>query len=172
MATGGGGRGRAGEAAGEGPGVPTRLMGAQYIRGVMFRTVESPQLHLQPPVRPNTSMTIDVTARQIAENQPDFEIDIVMNCAGRADIPADGSEPLTLFEAQITYSGLFSLRNATTENLEMLLLVEAPKMLFPAARNYLADITREAGFLPVILQHVDFYALWQSRNVQSTQAAE
>ncbi|NHN88818.1 protein-export chaperone SecB [Acetobacter conturbans] len=146
------------------PAAPTVLMGAQYVRGVTFRTLDSALIHTRPPVRPNTSMTLDVMARQVAENQPDFEVDVVMNCVGRADAPVEGGEAATLFETQITYSGLFSLRNATAETFEPLLLVEAPKMLFPAARNYLADLTREAGFLPVIIQHVDFLALWRSRS--------
>ncbi|AQS83675.1 MAG: protein-export chaperone SecB [Acetobacter aceti] len=145
---------------------PTLLMGAQYIRSVSFKALDSALLHTRPPVRPNTTMTLDVMARQIAENQPEFEVDVVMNCVGRADAPVDGSEAALLFETQITYSGLFTLRNVTAESFEPMLLVEAPKMLFPAARNYLADLTREAGFIPVIIQQIDFFALWQSRRSQ------
>ncbi|GBR05666.1 protein translocase subunit SecB [Acetobacter oeni LMG 21952] len=138
-------------------------MGAQYVRSVTFRVVDSVMLHTRPPIRPNTSLILDVNARQITENQPDFEVDLGMKCHGVADTPADGSQPPTLFEADIIYSGLFSLRNVTAETFEPLLLVEAPRMIFPAARNYLADLTREAGFLPVILQQFDFDALWHSR---------
>lgn len=149
------------------PAVPTVLMGAQYVRSVTFNALDSALIHTRPPVRPNTAMTLDVLARQVAENRPEFEVDVVLNCVGRADAPVEGGEGAVLFETQITYSGMFSLRNATAETLEPLLLVEAPKMLFPAVRNYLADLTREAGFLPVIIQHVDFLALWHSRRQQT-----
>ncbi|NHN84163.1 preprotein translocase subunit SecB [Acetobacter musti] len=145
---------------------PAVLMGAQYVRSVTFRVVDSIMLHTRPPVRPNTSLTLDVNARQVGENLPDFEVDLGMRCHGMADAPADGSQPPTLFEADIIYSGLFSLRNVTAETFEPLLLIEAPRMLFPAARNYLADLTREAGFLPVILQQFDFEALWMSQQAQ------
>ena len=148
------------------PATPTLLMGAQYIRSVSFKALDSALLHTRPPVRPNTALTLDVMARQVAENQPDFEVDVVMNCVGHGDKPVDGSEAPTLFETQITYSGMFTLRNVTTESFEPMLLVDAPKMLFPAARNYLADLTREAGFIPVIIQQIDFLALWQSRRSQ------
>lgn len=151
---------------GQQPARPTVIMGAQYVRSVTFRVVDSVMLHTRPPMRPNTSLTLDVNARQVGENQPDFEVDLGMRCHGMADAPADGSQPSTLFEADIIYSGLFTLRNVTAEAFEPLLLVEAPRMIFPAARNYLADLTREAGFLPVILQQFGFEALWLSRRTQ------
>lgn len=143
---------------------PAVLMGSQYVRSVTFRVVDSVSIHTRPPMRPNTSLTLDVNARQIGENQPDFEVDLGLKCRGMSDAPADGSEPSVLFEADITYSGLFSLRNVTADTFEPLLLVEAPRQLFPAARNYLADLTREAGFIPVLLQQFDFEALWRSRS--------
>lgn len=148
---------------GTNPAQPTLILGAQYVRSVSFQAIDSARLHTRPPVRPNTRMAIDVTARQILENQPDFEVDLVMRCEGIGEEPVEGGDAPRLFETVITYSGLFTLRNVTTESFEPLLLVEAPRQIFPAARNYLADITREAGFMPVILPQIDFLALWQSR---------
>ena len=49
------------------------------------------------------------------------------------------------------------------EQLEPVLLVECPRLLFPFARNILADVTRDGGFPPVMLAPIDFVALWQSR---------
>jgi len=51
------------------------------------------------------------------------------------------------------------------------LLVECPRLLFPYARNLLGELTREGGFPPVLLQPVDFVALWQSRRAQSAEQA-
>lgn len=145
---------------------PTLLAGAQYVRSISFQIVDAPLIHARPPVRPNTTLTIDVNARQITDNQPDFEVDLGLRCIGMGEAPAEGTPAPTLFEANITYSGLFSVRNVTAETFEPLLLVDAPRLLFPAARNYLADLTREAGFIPVLLQPIDFVALWQSRRRQ------
>jgi preprotein translocase subunit SecB len=47
------------------------------------------------------------------------------------------------------------------------LLVECPRILFPFARNILSDVTRDGGFPPVLLQPIDFVALWQSRRNQA-----
>jgi preprotein translocase subunit SecB len=50
------------------------------------------------------------------------------------------------------------------------LLVECPRILFPFARNILSDVTRDGGFPPVLLQPIDFMALWQSRRGQGDAA--
>jgi preprotein translocase subunit SecB len=49
------------------------------------------------------------------------------------------------------------------------LLVECPRILFPFARNILSDVTRDGGFPPVLLQPIDFVALWQARRAQTGQ---
>ena len=59
--------------------------------------------------------------------------------------------------------------NVPQESLEPVLLVECPRLLFPFARNVLADATREGGFMPVLLTPIDFVALWQSRRAQAGQ---
>jgi len=55
---------------------------------------------------------------------------------------------------------------------EPVLLVECPRLLFPYARNILADVTRDGGFPPVLLQPIDFVALWQSNRAQAGQTAQ
>jgi len=59
------------------------------------------------------------------------------------------------------------LAGLAEESVEPVLLVECPRLLFPYARNILADVTRDGGFPPVLLQPIDFVALWQSRRAQA-----
>ena len=54
--------------------------------------------------------------------------------------------------------------------MEPVLLVECPRILFPFARNILAEVTRDGGFPPVLLQPIDFVALWQQRRAQAAAA--
>ena len=56
-----------------------------------------------------------------------------------------------------------ALPRSLLETFEPVLLVECPRILFPFARNILSDVTRDGGFPPVLLQPIDFVALWQSR---------
>jgi len=67
----------------------------------------------------------------------------------------------------LTYAGVFTLNNIPENSVEPVLLVECPRLLFPYARNLLGEMTREGGFPPVLLQPIDFVALWQSRRAQA-----
>ena len=77
--------------------------------------------------------------------------------------------PPTVFVAELTYAGVFTLSGLPDNALEPVLLVECPRILFPFARNILSDVTRDGGFPPVLLQPIDFVALWQSRRAQAQQ---
>ncbi len=74
--------------------------------------------------------------------------------------------PPTVFVAELTYAGVFTLNGVPENALEAVLLVECPRILFPFARNILSDVTRDGGFPPVLLQPIDFVALWQARRQQ------
>ncbi len=70
--------------------------------------------------------------------------------------------PPTVFVAELTYAGVFTLSGLPDNAIEPVLLVECPRILFPFARNILSDVTRDGGFPPVLLQPIDFVALWQA----------
>ena len=66
-----------------------------------------------------------------------------------------------VFIAELTYAGVFTLTGLPDNAVEPVLLVECPRILFPFARNILADVSRDGGFPPVLLQPIDFVQLWQ-----------
>ena len=79
--------------------------------------------------------------------------------------------PPTIFVAELSYAGVFTLTGLPDNAVEPVLLVECPRILFPFARNILADVTRDGGFPPVLLQPIDFVALWQARRAHATEGS-
>ena len=69
------------------------------------------------------------------------------------------------FILELSYGGVFTL-NVPQESLEAVLLVECPRLLFPFARNIVADATRDGGFPPVMIGPVDFMSMYQNRQPQ------
>lgn len=130
---------------------------SQYVKSVRLEVPGAPGIHLASKDLPRLQLDLDVDARQVADGSPLFEVSLVLRCQGRA--PAGQ----LLFEADLAYAGLVSLRAVVgaiaPAMLEPMLLIEIPALLFPGARNLLADLTREAGFPPVLMQAVDFAAL-------------
>lgn len=145
------------------PPAPSILMGIQYVKSVEFQVLGAPAIYSRVTERPHLGVSVDVRAHQMGENQPNFEVELILRCQGHLPAQREGEEIVPLFDVNLIYAGIFTLQHATAETFETLLLIEAPRLLYPAARNMLATLCREAGFLPIIMQQIDFAALWRNR---------
>jgi preprotein translocase subunit SecB len=97
---------------------------------------------------------VDVRARSL--DAETFEVELVLSANAK-------SEKGPLFIAELTYAGLFSIRNLDERAREPFLLIECPRLIFPFARRILADATRDGGFPPLMLEPVDFAALYRQQ---------
>ncbi|AOX19025.1 hypothetical protein A0U90_00460 [Kozakia baliensis] len=146
---------------------PSLGVGNQYIRSITFNVHGAPEVYFNLPTQPHIGLRLDVNARQIGENQPNFEVTLVAGAQGFRAAPSEQTpQPDVLYDIELSYSGLFVVQNAQPQEVETLLLVEAPRLLFPSARSALLNLIREAGFPVSNIQPVDFLALWQARRGQ------
>ena len=74
-----------------------------------------------------------------------------------------------MFLVEIEYAGLFRLTNIPEQDLEAVLVVECPRQIFPFARRALADVTRDGGYPPLMIDPIDFVSLYQQRREQMAQ---
>ena len=131
------------------------ILNMQYTRDLSFEVPGAPEIFASLRETPQIDLKLDVQARPIQDGQNLFEVSL--------DIRADAKAGDTVcFIAELTYCGIFTV-NVDEQSLEPVLLVECPRLLFPFARNILAEVTRDGGFPPVFLNPIDFVALWQSR---------
>ena len=119
------------------------------------------------PKPPSVNINLDVQARRLQDGQDVFEVTLQIK-AEAVEPPAapnggSSGDQKPVFIAELAYCGVFTLSGVPENTVEPVLLVERPRLLFPYARNILADVTRDGGFPPVLLQPIDFVALWQSR---------
>jgi preprotein translocase subunit SecB len=154
-------------------GVPAQplVVNIQYVKDLSFEVPGAPQIFSQLKAQPQVSINLDVQARRVQEGQSVFEVAIIIRAEAHDNTPqANGqiANPApTVFVAELTYAGVFTLNGLPDNAVEPVLLVECPRILFPFARNILSDVTRDGGFPPVLLQPIDFVALWQSRRNQA-----
>ena len=73
----------------------------------------------------------------------------------------------TIFVLELSYAGLFVVLNVPESSLEPFLLIECPRLLFPFARRIIADVTRDGGFPPLLLDPLDFIALYRRQQQQA-----
>jgi len=151
------------------------VVNIQYVKDMSFEVPNAPRIFTMLRTQPQVQINLDVQARRITEGQSAFEVLLVIRAeaheqqatAANGEAPVAPTAPQTVFVAELTYAGVFTLNNVPDNQVEPMLLVECPRLLFPYARNILADVTRDGGFPPVLLQPVDFVALWQSRRAQT-----
>jgi preprotein translocase subunit SecB len=161
---------------------PSLVVNIQYVKDMSFEVPGAPAIYSQLRAAPHVNINLDVLARRIAQNQDAYEVSIVIRAEaheqtataaqanGQAEAPPP-AVPATVFVAELTYAGVFTVKGIPEAQTEAALLVECPRILFPFARNILADVTRDGGFPPVLLQPIDFVALWQARRQQAAATA-
>ncbi len=138
-------------------GQPMMLVNAQYLKDFSFENPNAPQ-SLQQTSEPRIQIAIDVNVGQVADKA--FEVTLAMRAEGKTD-------ETTLFIVEIAYAGIFSLGEVQEEHMAPLLYIEAPRQLFPFARAIIADAVRDGGFPPLMIQPVDFVAIFQQRVAQA-----
>lgn len=134
----------------------------QYIKDLSFENPGAPRSLRASDKPPNLDVNVNVNARP--QSQTDFEVELKLDARA-----ARGDE--TLFIVEVTYAGLFQLRNVPAEHVQPLVLIECPRLLFPFARQIVADATRQGGFPPLMIDPVDFTALYRQR-VATAQAQQ
>ena len=132
---------------------------AQYAKDLSFENPRAPHSLQQQAEGPKINIDVNVTARQLSE--ADFEVTLKLEATA-------GAEDSRLFHVELDYAGIFRLQNVPKEHLHPFLLIEGPRLLFPFARQIVADATRNGGFPPLMVDPVDFAALYR-RNLAEAQ---
>ncbi|CAH1679035.1 Protein-export protein SecB [Hyphomicrobiales bacterium] len=137
---------------------------AQYIKDLSFENPNAPRSLTPQQQGPEISIQVNVGANQLAET--DFEVDLTLE--GKATIGTD-----VLFVFELVYGGVFRLRNIPQEHLHPTVMIECPRLLFPFARQIVADSVRNGGFPPLFIDPIDFAALYRQKlsEVQPQQPA-
>ena len=131
----------------------------QYTKDLSFENPNAPRSLTPQEKAPNIAIQVNVNARQMAE--ADFEVELIL----------EGSAGETLFKFELTYAGVFRLTNIPSSDTHPVVMIECPRLLFPFARQMVADAVRNGGFPPLFIDPIDFTALYRQRMAEATPAA-
>jgi preprotein translocase subunit SecB len=133
---------------------PSLKILGQYLKDLSFENPNAPGSLAPQQKQPDINIAVNVNARNLGPN--DFEVELHL------DAKASGDSKV-IFAAELLYAGIFRLENFPQNLLHAAVLIECPRMLFPFARQVLADATRNGGFPPLMLDPIDFAAMYQQR---------
>jgi preprotein translocase subunit SecB len=135
---------------------PQLMVLAQYVKDLSFENPNAPKSLTQ-----NQQPQINVSVNVAANPGPGNDIEITLRIEGKAE--AAGT---VLFNVELEFAGMFRIVNVPQEQMHPLMMIECPRLLFPFAREIIANAVRNGGFPPLLLDPIDFVALYQQRMTQ------
>jgi len=149
--------------AGQTAGPPMIRVLAQYVKDLSF---ENPGLFAtqQGSQAPEIELGIDVKVEPGPPEQQIFSVELKLSARAKR-------QDQVVFIIELVYGGVVQLQDAKREDAEAMLLIECPRLLFPFARRIIADITREGGHPPLMIDPIDFVGLYRQQR-QRAEAAQ
>lgn len=144
----------AGDAAAAVQSAPTIKMLAHFTRDLSFENVGARETTSTPSEQPQIAVNVGMEAQSLGENR----YQIVMKVNGTAKVGES-----TRFLVELEYAGVFSVEGAAEAHLHPILFIECPRQLLPFARRVVADVTRDGGYPPLMLDNVDFAGLYRQK---------
>jgi preprotein translocase subunit SecB len=132
-----------------------------YVKDLSIEVPNAPEIYLEREA-PNVGIQLQTNARSIDAGV--FEVALTVTVTAKI-------EEKTVFLVEVGQAGIFRISNVPEDNLEPLLSIACPNILFPYAREIVSDAVTRAGFAPVILQPVNFEAMYMAR-LEQEQAAQ
>ena len=142
------------------PPVSVRVVN-QFIKDLSFENPSAERMLERPDGEPKLSLEVNVTARHVDK----IIFESVIDFKARANV-----NDTVIYALEMVYGGLFEIRKMPRDAVEPFLLVNCPSLLFPFLRRLAADITRDGGFPPLLLDPIDFGQLYLNRKKQEQAA--
>ena len=145
--------GKANPAAAAQPQVQIKIL-SQYIKDLSFENPNIRKLIASPGDSPNLKVEVNVNAERVEGDIYESAIEFKATAANNIG---------TIYVLETVYAGLFKIESMPEQALEPFLLISAPTTIFPFLRRLVADVTREGGYPPLMLDPIDFASLYMRR---------
>ena len=136
---------------------------AQYVKDLSFESPGAPATLRNREKAPGININVNVNANPVSENE--FDVTLTLNAKA-------GSEKDVLFNVELIYGGVFRIAGFPQEHMLPLLFIECPRLLFPFARQVIAEATRNGGFPPLMIDPIDFAQMFQQRMAEEQAKAK
>lgn len=134
----------------------------QYIKDFSFENPNAPRSLGQQQTQPRIDIEVNVTAAAMGGDV--YEVSLHLTARAQAG-------EVSAFLAELVYAGLFRLQNVPEQSLQPVCMIECPRILFPFARRVVADVTRDGGYPPLLIDPIDFSRLYLRQQQSQTASA-
>jgi preprotein translocase subunit SecB len=128
----------------------------QYVKDLSFESPGAPKSLQGRDKPPSISINVNVNANPMSET----EFDVILSLTAQAGFEKDKD---VLFNIELVYGGVFRIEGFPQEHMLPILFIECPRLLFPFARQIIAECSRNGGFPPLMIDPIDFAQMFQQR---------
>jgi len=136
---------------------PKLMLHSQFLQDLSFENPQGAKSFTRGDKKPAVQVNLNVDSRKLGETLYEVALKITAH-ATHNDEPS--------FVTEVDYRGVFSLTGIDASLVPQVLLIEGPRTLFPFARRIVADAVRDGGFPPLMLEPVDFVALYRNHSTR------
>lgn len=141
--------------------MPVFRMQKMFIKDLSFESPNAPAVFLENSQSPKVDINLHVKNNKIDDNNWEVSLSITASFTGVED--------KTIFILEIEHAGVFLLKNIPAEHLPAVLAVDCPTMLFPFTRQIMSQLAVDGGFMPFLMDPVNFMGLYQNAQKQPQQ---
>jgi preprotein translocase subunit SecB len=134
------------------------IINAQYVKDLSFENPGAPENLVGKGDAPKIDVSVDIQVKALHDKT--YEVVLIISAGAKI-------KDKSLFLAELSYGGIFTVDVPEAEK-EPILMIYCPGMLFPFARRILSDATRDGGFPPLMLDPIDFAALFQQHKLHQS----
>ena len=135
----------------------------QFIKDLSFESPNVLKFITSQPEEPTLNLELNVEAQNITGDLYESALHFKAEAKSRSGL---------IYDLELVYAGLFEIKNAPPDALEPMLHINCPALLFPFMRRIAADLTREGGFPPLMLDPVDFASLFLKKREMLSQVTK
>jgi preprotein translocase subunit SecB len=145
------------------PGAIPLSVNLQYLKDLSFESPRAPQVFVTQGPQSQVGVNVRVDGRAVGENT--YEITLHLEVGATA-----GDDQVFLLE--MDYAGIFTVGAVPPQVLGPLMMIEAPRMLFPFARQIISNVVAAGGFPPLLINPIDFADLYRRQLAAAEQQGE
>lgn len=152
------------EKSGQAAGAPL-IVHAQYIKDLSFENPQAPE-SFRSEQRPELDVDFSIDCRKVESTGHDRTFEVTLGVTAKAQRGGKA-----LFVAEVQYALVVSLLSVPAEHEHPVLFIDMPSYLFPYVRQLIGTVTQQAGYMPLLLNPIDFRAFYVERFVNEKEKA-
>jgi preprotein translocase subunit SecB len=139
--------------------MPVFRLEKQYVKDLSFESPNAPESFFIQNPEPNAEMKLKLTNKKVDENHWEVCLEIEAKVK-------DTASDKTMFIIEIEHAAAFFMQNIPEEHLQQVLNVDCPTVLFPYTRQIASQASVDGGFMPFLMEPVNFMGMYQNKMQQ------